>query len=428
MTKFQLVLLMVFGAFIVIGVIFFSIGRSGGRQQVSNVSVWGFMAESEFAQVLEELELTNDATYNISYIQKDKDTFDEELVNALADGEAPDVVYINQNQILKQNKRLTNISYDLYPLRDFKNTFVEGTEVMLSDDGVRALPVLIDPLVLYWNRDIFNEQGVLEAPNNWASFKGELIFTFTQKNGLSVQRSTLPFGTWNNLTHSKEIVSALIAQAGGDITTRTANGIISALGNRTANGLMPSELALNFFVDFSNPQKDFYNWNNSLPDSIDFFASGRSAMYVGLASDNKYIKEKNPNLNFDIAELPQSAADGEKITFGNITSFALTNSATDVSGAVRFIYAMTTKEATLAQAKILGIAPARKDALNSADSSDAVQTTVFDSAKYARTWLDPDQQKTDKIFFDMINSVISGQKRIAESVLTANREMINLLK
>ena len=429
MTRFQMILLIAFGVFIVVGVIFFSVGRSGNQANVSNLSVWGFMSSDDFAEILQDSGLDEDKRFNISYSQVDQNSLDEQFVNALADGEAPDVLYLYQDQLLKQGNRLYTIEYDLYPQREFQNTFVEGAEILTKSDGLRAIPVTVDPIVLYWNRDIFTENNVLEAPKNWPAFTSSLIFQFTKKEGsINITQSALPLGTWNNLTNSKAILSALIQQGGGNVTEKNSGEVISSLNIKGANNLLPAESALTFFTDFSNPQKDFYTWNRSLPPSLDYFASGRSAMYLGFASEKSLIKAKNPNLNFDIAYIPQSVGNTKKITYGNFLSLAVPNATKDLSGAVNLIYRLTGEDSAKSHASILGVAPARKDLLSKPNLADAFESAIFDSAVIARSWLDPDKQKTDIIFSDMINSVVSGQKRVSDSVSIADRELSNLLR
>ncbi len=429
MTKFQLILTMVFGAFIIIGVIFFSLGRSGSNQAISKVLVWGYLPENQFQEILKQTGVSDDKNFSVTYEQIDRDNFDDNFVNALADGYGPDVLYIGQDQILKQKNRLALIPYEYYPLRNFQNTFTEGTEIMLADGGIRAIPITVDPLVLYWNRDTFAEAGLVNPPKNWPELTYEMIFPFTKKDGpVTLLQSAIPLGTWSNLNHAKGILSALIMQSGGNVTSKMASGVVSALGNRIANGARPAESALNFFVDFSNPQTNFYTWNGALSNSIDYFASGRSAMYIGLASDLEKIKQRNPNLNFDVTELPQSPERKRAVTYGEIMSLAIPSSTSNFASALNFINAVSTKEGTLIHSRVLGSAPSRKDALLEPDPANAFESVFFNSAKYALSWLDPDKTETDNIFSDMIKSVTSGQKRISDSVSTANQELVNILK
>ncbi len=41
-----------------------------------------------------------------------------------------------------------------------------------------------------------------------------------------------------------------------------------------------------------------------MPNSLDYFLSGRLGTYFGFASETPKIRFKNPNLDFDVAEIP----------------------------------------------------------------------------------------------------------------------------
>lgn len=429
LTTFQLVTLGLFGALIIIGTLVFSLGRSGSGDQVATVSVWGFITQTEFNSVLEASSLKDNKLISVSYQQKNPETFDTDFVNALADGFAPDVFFVDQSMILKQANRITEIPFDSYPQRNFQNNFAEGAEVFLTPTGVRAVPIAIDPVVLYWNRNLFTNEGFTTAPNSWASYTSLVVDVFTKRDGaLTISQSALPFGTWDNLQDAKGVLSALIFQGGGDITDQTTAGtVISTLNAGGARGINPAEAALNFFVDFSNPQKDVYSWNRSLPNSRDYFASGLAATYVGFASDIKTIQSKNPNLNFDIALMPQGA-NSTKVTYADITALALSKSARNITAGANVIYALTEPKAMLQYNSITQTAPSARTLLARPDSADAFSPVIYSSAVISKTWLEPDAKRTEQIFADMVNSVVSGRKRVSDSVKTAHEELSNLLK
>ncbi len=429
MSKFQLFFLIGCGFFVLVGTIIFSTAKSGGGVAASPVHIWGFVDTNEFQSVLESSGLAGDKTLQITYEQKNKDTFDTDFVTALADGYAPDVFFAEQDTVVKHASRMIEIPYSSYPQRSFQDTFAEGAEVFLTNTGVRIIPLSIDPIVLYWNRNLFTNAGLTNPPTTWASYPAYINQLFTKKEGfLDITQTALPFGTWDNIQDAKGIVSTLILQGGGTVTDTTTSGaLISTLPNGGSTGISPAEAALNFFVDFSNPQKNVYTWNRSLPNSLDYFAAGRAATYLGYASEYKTIQEKNPNLNFDISLAPQGA-NPTKVTYARIGGLALSKSAADPAAAVRVMYGLSNPDALTTYTNLINAAPSRRDMLNAPDSGNATETVVYDSAIIARTWLDPDKNKTTSIFADMVNSIISGRKKISDSVKTADTELTNILR
>ena len=53
------------------------------------------------------------------------------------------------------------------------------------------------------------------------------------------------------------------------------------------------------------------------------FAKGALAMYFGYASEMSEIKNRNPHLNFDLAEVPQIKGDKSKTSFAKIYALAI---------------------------------------------------------------------------------------------------------
>ena len=72
-----------------------------------------------------------------------------------------------QDGIVRNQDKIIEIPYDTISGRDFKNTFIEEGEMYLTENGVLGLPFTIDPMVMYWNRDIFQSVGIANPPEFW---------------------------------------------------------------------------------------------------------------------------------------------------------------------------------------------------------------------------------------------------------------------
>src|SRR6056297_346858 len=59
--------------------------------------------------------------------------------------------------------------------------------------------------------------------------------------------------------------------------------------------------ALDYYVQFASPLYEGYTWNNNMPNSLEAFIQGRTAMFFGYAYHRPEIKARNPQLNFSIA-------------------------------------------------------------------------------------------------------------------------------
>ncbi len=79
----------------------------------------------------------------------------------------------------------------------------------------------------------------------------------------------------------------------------------------------PGMEALRFYIDFSNPGKEVYSWNDDLSNSMEMFIGGKLAMMFGYAYDLPTIKAQAPKLNFSVSKLPQIEGSPMEVGFAN---------------------------------------------------------------------------------------------------------------
>lgn len=433
MSKFQVAILIIFGLFIVGGVVAFSVYK-GSSPTITDLSVWGTLPTETWNSWFSSAPIYQNRIYRITYTYVPEKNFDSELVNAIAEGRGPDIIFAFHDRIIKNQGKITPIPYSSFSLRDFQNTFIDGANVLTTPQGELGLPILVDPLVLYYNKDIFANFSLVNPPQLW-----EQMYTLSPtmtvrdtKTGNIIQ-STIPLGAFSNVLHAKEILSAMIMQAGGAVISDQQQQTASQLPIRAtlseSFGLpySPGNAALLFFTEFSNPTKIFYTWNRSLPDSLSVFSAGDSAMFVGFASDLGKIKEKNPNLVFDVTFLPQSTGAKRLTTYGRVLAFAVSKSSAKLTPAFGAVYEMMSKQSSQVLADILKLPPARRDALQ-IKPNDPFQAIFYDSAIQSVAWKDPDTEKTADIFQEMIDSVASGRVRVEEAVFNAQSKLQSIIE
>src|SRR3989344_5451754 len=173
-TPFQVILLVVFGLFVIFAVLIFSgiipLFNDTPEGIGGEVVVWGTFPASSLSAQIEELNRNANGAWSVVYVQKREDTFDRELVEALASGIGPDAILLSQSFIVRHRDKVFPISYETLSVRKFLDTFIEEGELYLTSEGVLALPFSIDPLVMYWNRDIFTAAGISQIPTLWDEF------------------------------------------------------------------------------------------------------------------------------------------------------------------------------------------------------------------------------------------------------------------
>lgn len=424
MSKFQIILTGVFGAFIVIGLIIFSAYKGASQDKVT-VVVWGSLRSDLFANVLDATSLKDSETIEVSYKEINADEFDAEFVEALASGNGPDLFLLPSNKIMKHRNKIFEVPYSVLTSRQFKDSFIEGAEIFTSPNGVVALPVVVDPLVMYWNRNIFNQTRITEPPKYWDEFY-TLAGLISQKDGaLNIQRSAVSFGEYANISHAKAIISTLAMQAGTPITAWQGNKVASVFDYRFDKPIIPAEASINFYTEFSNPAKPTYSWNRSLPLSYNYFLGGDLALYFGLASELTGLQYRNPNLNFDVAKVPTSREAGDFFVYGDFLGLAITKASANINSAYNVAYTLATEGAE-PWSDVFGLPPVRRDLL-AQRQTDAYRSVFYDSAIRARAWLDPEPKESEAVFRAMIESVTSGRARVSEAITRASRELEALL-
>ncbi|OHA91949.1 MAG: hypothetical protein A3J09_00385 [Candidatus Zambryskibacteria bacterium RIFCSPLOWO2_02_FULL_51_21] len=427
MSKFQIILLSVFGAFILLAVLIFALYRGGAGSQNATIVVWGDIPSEAITPVLDSVVPTIDKTLVIRYVEKSSDKIDAEFTEALAQGNGPDLLILTQDRFLKNKSKLIFIPYDSIGRSDFQQAFAEEGELFLTDQGVYGLPLAIDPVILYYNRDLLSSAGEAKPISYWDELY-PMTLKLTKKDAAgNLTQSAIALGETRNIPNFKEIMSLLLMQAGTPVTQIINGSLRSALSETFGLPVAPGDSALDFYTQFSNPAKAYYSWNRVLPSAETHFASGDSAYYLGFASELTSLRKKNPNLNLGLAPVPQSRVSGKKLTYGRLYVVSITRGARSAAPALRAVLLLSSKPVAEQLAKNLGLPPARRDLL-SVRQTDAILPVFYESALQSKGWLDPENVTTRNIFQAMIDSVTSGRARTSEALGAASRSLGNLIK
>ncbi len=430
MTTFQIVFTGACVALVLAGIAVFALFSGlGGKSTVGKVVIWGTVNKDSIDKVLDQLRPQDDAFHDVVYVQKQADTYVGELVNAMASGTGPDLVLISQHNAVALGDKLLSIPYSTVSQSTFVNSFIDEGRLFLTTQGSVAQPFLIDPLVMYWNRDLFASAGIPNPPRYWSEFITLAPKMTVLDGGANITKSTVALGGWSNILNAKSILATLFLQAGDPITAYNDTGELSSRLGITPQGATenPAASALNFYTGFANPSKTIYSWNRALPEALDDFVAGDLAVYFGFASDYPTLSARNPNLRVGVALLPQIQGSATQLTFGNITGLAIPRTATNVMGAATIAQKLTSPLAITALFSSTGLPPVRRDV--PIDTSQSAAGAVFvQSALIARGWLDPNPQATNSIFETMIESVISGQSQPDQAVGEAAQTMRSLLQ
>lgn len=403
-SPFQTIMMVVFAAGILIAVALFATNKSGGPANEvlsGTVTVWGTL-EKELFMFSTATAISLYPDIKIDYREFTEDEFETVFVNAMASGTGPDVILVTDETIVRQKARTIPIQYENFPRSDFQNMYVDAANVFLMPEGVVAFPLFLDPLVMYYNKDKLASEFLLEPPRTWREVV-DLVPRFTQRTDAgSILKSAFALGTYQNIPHAQEILSLLIMQLGNPIVVQSPTGFQVTLKEQGIRGeQLPAANSLDFYTSFADKSKVHYSWNASLSDARDAFLAEDLAFYMGYASEYNDILERNPNLNFDVALIPQVSADSTKTTFGRVHGLAVTRNTQNPTAAFSIVNALTDPQSAQEMSNTFRIPPIRRTLLAVA-AGDPVLETFYNSAIVARTWFNPDPDAAANIFEGLI--------------------------
>lgn len=433
MSKFQIIIIGVLGAAGLVAVLMFmgvipGFGKGGvGSGNEVKLTMWGPFSSEKVRAAISKINEENSGSFSITYSEKKPETYKNELLNAMASGNPPDIWFLSQDMVLEYKDKVQIIPFESFPERNFRDIFVDSSNLFINrkENGIIALPYIIDPIVLYWNRDLFSSAGIARPPQYWNEFLSSVIALTKFDGANNIIQSGASFGEFDNVKNAKDILSMMILQTGSLLVEpETLNVVWEEKGNAA---ISPVENAVMFYNDFSNPKKTSYSWNRALKNSNDMFVAGSLAMYFGYASELSSIKEKNPHLNFDVGLVPQIKDGKIKAAFGRIYALAVSKTSHNQQAAFSAMTKLIDKSLNKGFSESLFLAPARRDALTEG-SPDPVLSVFYKAGIMARSWLEPNPQKVSDIFEIMIESTATGKMRMSDAVRDATRALEQILK
>lgn len=429
MKTFQIVILAIFGVGALAGLILFATGKGtgGSSSGIGTVVIWGLVPQDAVNTALAEMAVTDKRLSAVSYVEKTRASFGNELAQAIAESAGPDLIIISQEELIQERAKLTLIPFESLPERTFIDSYVPIADLLLTDAGSYGIPLVVDPLVMYYNKNILIDAGVASAPSTWEGVNG-LAQTLSEVTPAgAVVKSVVPLGDYANVQNARALLSTIFLQAGVPITTQNAGRTEALLQGNDDKTSEAAIAALKFFTQFADPAKTVYTWNRTLPNSRTAFISGDLALYPGFASERPYLENANPNLAFDMAPIPQPAITENKTTYGLVYLAAVPRSALNPAGAFEVAFALSAPGPVSFIAESASMAPALRSLLRP-DASDKYASVFFPEALRARGWLSPSASATDGIFAGMIGNVTSGRRSAEESLQSADDSLQAALK
>lgn len=422
MPKGKIVLIIIFGIIIFAVLLIFlgvvpGLQKNDPKNQIVSLEFWG---------VFDRRDVMEKATsiipgFKITYKEVDAKNYEADLINALASDNGPDVFMVHNSWIPKHKDKLIPVTakdLGISSLRDLYPTVV--AQDFAPDNYIYALPLWMDNLALFYNKDIFDQKGVLFPPKDWKEFQ-EAVSQIKEidSSGNLVLPAASMGGSSKSVFKSQDILSLLMLQTGVKMVSDDfSRATFASQGYK----------ALDFYTDFSNPKSEFYTWNDSVGSSIDLFAKEKLGMMIGYASTLDAIKSRNQFINFGVANLPIPKSGGERVDYADYWGLAVSKKAKDPSGAWNFINSLAGNPQI---AKIYSDEANRLPALRTLiaeKQNDPFWGVFAKQSLTSRSWPKIDDKQVDQIFSDMISEVILGQKTSARALQEAETQVSDLMR
>ncbi len=430
LSTFQLIVMIVFIFVGIAGVVVFAGFGGTNKEKIPSAVVWGTVPATIVNEVTRIIN-SEKTLIDVKYEQISPETFRSVFVNALAEGGGPDIVLLSDDLLYAEANKLGIIPYTVFTQRDYADTYINAADHFMSAQGVLGVPFSVDPVVMYWNRGIFSTEGIANPPKTWDELR-KLVPKLTRLSDTrGIDRSGVALGEVQNIRNAKEILASMLMQQGNTITDidPQTGFVVSTLDKANAANTFPANDVIKFYTYFANPAGEAYSWSRSMPDSRKAFLAGDVAMYFGYVSDYNTLKNENPNLDFDVAPIPQTGddANAQHVTYGRITAFSVTRKAKDPMGAYQIIAMMTSAASQKLWVDLTKMPPVRKDLLGETPN-DKYLSTFYRAAIQSRTWFDPDPAYSSIIFRDMVESITTGKTPSTDAISNAKQRLDLLLR
>lgn len=366
----------------------------------------------------------------INYKSFNPEDYEREVINALATGRGPDVMYLHNTWLPKHKDKLvpmpqSNEELAYYTLPNFRDDFVDVAYGDLVDDGqIYALPLFMDTLALFYNKDLLNSAGISSPPRTWSEFNDAVERLTTLDERGRFVKSGAVIGTARNVNRSTDILMLLMLQSGIPMADRD-RGI--AEFSRDVGSQDAGEVTLQYYTDFANPLKRVYTWNDDQIYSIDAFVEERAAMMFNYSYNTQLFRSKAPRLNFGIAPMPQIEDTAVVVDYANYWAPAVTINSKFPLESWKFLQFLASREGATIYLNKAKRPSARRDLID-LQKSDLDLGVFANQSLSARSWYQIDSGEIERIFADMIDDVNFGRKSVSEALRSAQNKVTLLMQ
>ncbi|MCX6745526.1 MAG: extracellular solute-binding protein [Candidatus Parcubacteria bacterium] len=377
--------------------------------------------------------------------------YETEILRALAQDRGPDIISLHNTWLRKYQDLLSplpsqvTLQYQISRGTIQKETFTESRkqntltikdlralfpDVVYNNEVINnqiyGLPLSIDTLVLYYNRDLLNNAGLAQPPKTWEQFSDQVIKLTKLDIKGNVLQAGAALGTAANTERFFDILGLIMMQNNTPMTNEQGTPTFNQTPQGYTRTVSPAAEALNFYNSFASPGNQVYTWNDQMPNSLTAFMTGKTAFFFGYAYQLSIIKAQAPKLNFAISPVPQISE--QPTNYANYWVETVTKKSQHINEAWDFITYITTNAETNKKFLDASHLPCALRNLIQAQADDIELSPFGSQLLTAKSWYKgKDAQKTEDIFKDMINqnlqSILTPEEIINRAVSKVNQTL-----
>jgi ABC-type glycerol-3-phosphate transport system substrate-binding protein len=356
-------------------------------------------------------------------------------------------------------------------LADYKEKFVNlVAKDTIDRNQIYAITSYVENLQLYYNENLLKQAGIVVPPTSWADLDRQLsLLNKKEIGGLQFSRNAISMGTGIiakpingqaekfNVNRFQDILPMLIFQNGGQMYDKNTKKVLFGQArdqkdvkinqattkdfDEATKNENPSFQALNFYTSFANDKSSRYSWAYNSSLNIDAFTQGRLAYMINYSYFQNTIKEKNSNLQYSVAKLPQLDQNNKR-TYGFFFMDCASSKLKEKADTARdpisirkyqvakdFLYYLSTPKIQEKFAVATGLPSAHKDVVSKQQiNSNRINRIFAEGAIYADNYYKPDVKRAEKIWGDMMYRIQFENMSLEKSLTIAIKEYTDIVK
>lgn len=414
-----------------------------------SIKIWG-VAETngEFNPLIGRL-TKNHPNVAVTYEQRPAETYELDLLAALAAGTGPDIFAVPAGSLRhwvpylqpappQFQLPITKLKRQLFSTKEVKvvQTFsgltarqvgrqfvgTVGADSLIGGQ-LYGLPLAVDTLVLAYNQTMLDAARLPQPPEDWTSFQSYVIQLTARSEGGRFRQSGAALGTGRNVANATDLLALIMTQNGTVFLPGEAPNF-SAVTRDGEETRTPAGEALRFYTDFANPTRESYTWNLNQAESTEALSSGQVAMAFLTPAEVAELRARAGSVNINVATVPQLDGSATPVAAASYWLYGVAKQSPEGSRAWGVLQRMLTDEDGLAEVlKSRKRGPSTRALVDRfLRDEDADLSVVANQALVARTWYHGLNQSTaEQATVQVIDDVVAGDLSIENALKELTR-------